>query len=226
MADEAQDSAVVEDSQSTPDTQGDSESGAPATEAPDSPDYQQRYESQQGALTQAQQEAAEYRRIVEGARQGDPQALELLGIELQDEEGLEDDEYVDPTEQKLTQIEEYLTGQQREAEARQLQEAETQWIGDQLKAAEKEAGLELSEQQVRFVTGAALADRGEDGAPNVAGAFKDFQAALEADREAYLKSKKAPKAPVGGPGEEKIDLSNDDDRKAAMARIMEVEGSE
>lgn len=204
------------------------EEGSPA-EAPEEPtiDYQKRFEDLQPELTKAQQQNAEFQRTLQAAREGNPEALDALGIEY---EAPEEEEFADPEEQlrqEVAQLREHVGTQQQQAEYAALEEQEATYIAEQIDALEKAAGIELDDQAIDFVIDRARSNRGEDGAPGVEGAFKGFASILESDRQRYLDSKKnAPKVPVGGPGEEQIDLSDPEQRQAAMVRDMEAEESE
>lgn len=206
------------------------EEGLPASEPtgpdnPDTTDYRKRFEDLQPQLTRAQEQNAEFQRIVEAARNGDTEALDILGIPYESQD--DDDEFLDPDEQLRREFEalknEHLSAKEQ-SERAQHEEQEADYIANQIDALEKKAGIELDDDGIDFVIDRARANRGHDGAPNVEAAFKGFTSVLDSHQERYLQSKKnAPKAPVGGPGEEKIDLSNDDERLKALARTFEAE---
>lgn len=190
-------------------------------------DYEKRFNDLQPQLTKAQEQNAEFQRTLQAARQGDPEAMDALGIPY---EKPEDDEFLDPEEQlrqEVAQLKEQFGTQQQQAEYAGFEEQEASYIAEQIDALEKEAGIELDDQAIDFVIDRARSNRGEDGAPDIQGAFKGFNSIIESDRKRYLESKKnAPKVPVGGPGEDKIDLSDTEQRQAAMVRDMEAEMSE
>lgn len=206
------------------------EEGTPAPEpTPDGGgepdiDYKDRYENLRPEHTRATQEAAEFRRLTEAARKGDTDALDALGIPYETDEP---DEFEDPDETLRREFEalknEHQTAKQQSEKA-QFEEQEAEYIANEIDALEKKAGVELDDDAVDFVIDRARANRAENGAPNVEQAFKGFTSVLDTHQERYLKSKNdAPKAPVGGPGEEKFDPTNDDERLAAMARTFEAE---
>jgi hypothetical protein len=177
-------------------------------------------------LTRAQQQNAEYERTVQAAREGNQEALEALGIPFE----AEDEEFLDPDEQlrqEVAQLKEQLGTQQQQAEYAEAEDMEATYIAEQIDALEKSKGIELDDEAIDFVIDNARANRGDRGEPMVQPAFERFAKVLESDRTRYLESKKnAPKAPIGGPGEEKIDLSDDDARQRAMVRDMEAEMSD
>jgi hypothetical protein len=201
------------------------ESESTDADAPETTDYRKRFEDLQPQLTQAQQQNAEFNRLVEAARQGNTEALDALGIPY--EAGEDDDEFLDPDEQLRREFEElkneHLTAKQQ-AEQTRLEDQEAEYIAGQIDSLEKKAGIELDDEAVDFVIDRARSNRGQDGRPEVEAAFKGFTSVLDTHQERYLKSKNdAPKAPVGGPGEEKFDPANDDERLKALSRAFEAE---
>lgn len=226
MADEPQ---APEETQETPPAAPEEGSPAPESAPADEPtiDYEKRFNDLQPELTKAQQQNAEFQRTLQAAREGNPEAMDALGIPY---EAPEEEEFEDPEEQlrqEFNQLKEQIGTQQQQSEYAALEEQEASYIAEQIDALEKEAGVELDDEAIDFVIDRARSNRGEDGAPDVQGAFKGFNSIIESDRKRYLDSKKnAPKVPVGGPGEEEIDLSDTEQRQAAMVRDMEAEMSE
>ena len=94
MADEpTQDPAIEQDTPAQDATQDTPEAEAPEQSEQQTQaeiDYEKRYQDLQPEYTRATQEAAQYRQIIELAQQGDPDALEILGLEAADED-TEDD---------------------------------------------------------------------------------------------------------------------------------------
>jgi len=193
-------------------------------------DYQKRFEDLQPELTKAQQQNAEFRRLYEAAQEGHPEALELLGIEQPGQPTDDDENYIDPDEQRwaeFDQLKEHLSQRDEEQEQAQIYEQEAAHIDDALDSLESELGFELSQEDVDFIVDRAVTNRGEDGLPDVTAAGKAFLKSLESARDRYMEQRKnAPKAPVGSPGEENIDLRDDESRRRELARTMESEGSE
>lgn len=226
-----------------------SEVQAPVAETPDTPvntpdtgtdgsapgapeiDWQDRYTHLQGAFTKTSQEAAEYRRVIEGLNSDDPEtrswAASQLGLELQPDEPVspetERQQYaqLDPEVQK--QLEAVLS---REAEKQQQAQAESdykairEWADGQLNSIGVPA--ELHETVL-----AAAADMEPVWTANgqqldLAGAWQHTLAFVEkfADipqvrnslLDSYQKTKQAPHvSPSGQPGVQVPDLT---DRKA------------
>jgi hypothetical protein len=190
------------------------------SESPDV-DWQERYNNLQPEYTRATQEAAQYRQIIEAARQGDPQALELLGYQVDgDEDEGDDDEYVDPDE-RINQLEQKLTEREQAEQEEALQWAEQQWLKENVDSLLEKENAQLTEHERNLLVSHATANRFEDGQPDIEGAFKLLKEANEAATKRYLESKKAPSVPVGSAGSKKFDLNDDDDRRAAMELEME-----
>lgn len=199
----------------------------PKGEAEPGSDYQKRYEDLHPQLTKAQQQNAELNRLFEAAKSGDPQALEILGLETQEDE----DEWVDPDDQLRQEVEALKAERQSEKEAKELADLEAQedkFIKGKIAELEKAKGVELSDRARALVESHARANRTDNYEPQVDEAFEAFTGEAKSTWERYLQSKKdAPRAPVGGPGEENIDLSDDDARLRAMAReFSAAEGSD
>lgn len=228
MADEPTPAPAHE--QDTP-TPAASRTEKPATESPKdgeesapAVDWEQRYSDLRPEFDRKNQllSAAEGHHGLEAQMQ----ALQQLGVQVEYEEDPEYDEYdeYEDPDDRLDRIEEALS-ERSEAEA----DAEFQWLEEQyidstLSAIEEKEGVQLSDTEARFVVTNALANRHDDGRPNLQGAFDDLKGIKSAARDEYLASKKAPRAPVGTPGEEKIDLSDTDARRKYMAEVMEAEG--
>lgn len=216
MPDEAD--SGIDQSTPTPEQSSDSRQGAPAespdsnAQTQDSTDWQSRYENQQGALTQAQQEAAQYRQIVALAQQGDPQALEYLGLSLADEEADDDEsepEFHDPRVDQLLQVE-----QQRAQEA-ELDQLESHVDGEIDRLA-KAAGIDdLSDDAKDLIFGALTP--GQDGQPDVETAFKKVTGLTDAAIKSYVEGKRRPQpAPSGSSASHQPDLDVTEQRREYM----------
>lgn len=222
MPDEATAPAVEQDT-STEVTQEETSS---AQEQTPSIDYEQRYNDLRPEFDRKNQLLA----AAEGHQGSEAQAaaLQQLGVEVEfEEEQKANDEYVDPDD-RIDQLEARIA---QEAQARQdveFQQLEAAYCEDTLKALESEADVELTEAQARLVTNDALANRDADGKPDLKGAFDELKGIRSQARDSYRQSKiAAAAAPVGTAGEEKIDLSNPEERQRYMAELLDAEeGSE
>ena len=88
----------------------------------DSTDWRKRYEDLQPAFTRVSQEASQLRQIIDAARQGDPEALEFLGLDLADTDDDEDLDFEDDEPISKAEFQEFLRQQQEQE--RQAQEQE------------------------------------------------------------------------------------------------------
>lgn len=201
------------------DTQAPEQTAAPdGTPAPESSDsqpesqtnWEERYSNLQPEYTRATQEAAQYRQIIELARQGDAEALEWLGLQLEEDEDVDDEdtepEYRDPRVDELLQLE-----QQRQAET-ELDQLES-YVEGEIDALAKSAGVEdLSDTEMDLIF-AALTP-GEDGNPDVAGAFKKVTGLRDAHIKSYVANKRrAPLAPSGSSPSHQPDLDDPEQRR-------------
>ena len=229
MADEPQgpDADEVEDS---PETESGSEQDTAANEATAStdatPDWEQRFKDTQAAYTQSQQ----FLSALQGnlGPQVQQQAFAQLGYEIPEETD-EDDAYIDEDEQlrqEVAQLREAFMAQQEAQQAEVAEAQEVEWLAESIDALERKDGTQLSAEEVELVASNALANRLDNGAPNIEGAYQALRAAQSAYQKRYIESKRAPQVTVGGAGDEKIDTSDDNARQDAMRRLMEAQLAE
>jgi hypothetical protein len=227
MADEpTPDPAVSEDTQEEAASPEETPADAPAVdwESTDNP-YKERYDNQQPTLTRTQQEAAELRQIVEGARAGDPEAIRLLGLDFVEDTEEDDDEYIDPDD-RIDRLEQQLAQREEMTQAETEEAQEMDWLAENLDTLEKKEGAELSDKEMEIVVGNALDNRLENGQPDLEGAYKALREVQADYQKSYVESKRAPRVPSGTAGTEKLDLSTDEKRQEAMLQIMQEQGSE
>ena len=226
MPDEA--TEAPENMQETP-TDAAPPEGSPATppestdEGTPDIDYRKRFEDLQPELTKAQQSRSELERTIQAAQAGDREALDALGIPYEDGDDEEFDFEDDPYEALRAEINQLKESHSSEQEQK-LQREEDAFIDNKVKELEESSKFDLTDEEFDIVRDRACGDRAPNGEPNVKGAFEAFKKIAEKAGERYLASKnEAAKAPVGSPGEEKIDPNDDDQRRALAARIMEAE---
>lgn len=204
------------------------ETPEPEAETPAETDnYEQRYNDLRSEFDRRN----EFLAAIEGRHgpEAQAQALAQAGLEIEgDDDTPEEDEYVDP-EDRLNQLEERL---QQEAEARQqseLQQKEAEWLDDRLTEISKAEGRDLEDLEVQVVLTHALSNRDpHTGEPDMDGGQKLLQSLYSTAQDRLLKSKRnASKPGVGTAGEKKYNLSDDEDRIAAMvADMQELSDSE
>jgi hypothetical protein len=169
------------------------------------------------------QETEEARRIVaalEDPRTA-PAMLAAMGYEFEeddDEDGPEiGSEYDDPRDAEIATLKQRLD-QRDQREALTLQEEEqNELLAEEMEAIEKAESKEFSPATVKFLTRQAHAS----GAP-MESVYAEFKEILAEDREAWKKSRKAPRrVSPGSPGSKTVDLTDQKQRRAAMAQAAE-----
>lgn len=159
---------------------------------------------------------------------------ERLGYDIDDAEG--DDAETDtpeaegdePDEFRDPRLDPILAEREAEQEAKRQADYEAELdqhetaITDGITAAAKADGIELTEAESDVVFDLVLALPPADDGPDVAGAYKRYQAATQADRDRWVKSKKATLAPGTQGAEETVDFNNEDQRLAFMASRAEA----
>lgn len=214
----------LEDSPQTP--EGGSQDGTPADEPEGSQaqtseiDWQKRYVDTQSAYTQTAQEAAQYRQLFEAARQGDPQALQYLGLTIEDDDDFDEE----PDEQaRLNALEnwavEQYRRQQEQEQQSQYQQMEDQHLVTQLAELEKKHG-EIDDDTLKdlYLLGQSL--RSEDGFPDLVKAYEYDQQRWEARRQKWVDSKRAPQAPSGASAAQSPDLDDAEQRRKWMQQRL------
>lgn len=209
---------VTEDAPLESTDAGGSDQGAPAE--PADTNWEDRYRNLEADHTRAAQEAAQFRQVIDLARQGDPEALDWLGLEAVDDEQDDlTDELDDPEDQmraELDQIKGHLAQQAELAQEQELAQLEEEYLIQSLSELESQHG-QLSDQEQEAILNLAFSYETDDGLPDVAGAYQAFSEASKAAQERYIESKKAPNVEAGAAGLEKVNLSDPTERlKAAV----------
>ena len=215
----------------TPANESGSETGTPATDSSEShaPDqnWEQRYQEAQAWGTRASQEAAQYRQIIDLARQGDPEALEFLGYEVPADTEDKNTEEPDLSEQ-LQQLRQMVETQQQTAQEAQ-QQAELQQAADAFYAEEfskLDPENKWSQEYRNLVAAAGDQHVAEDGLPDLQKAHEAIQSQFEELFKQRVAAKRSPQAPSGASPSHNPDLSNPEDRQAYMAqRLMEQDAN-
>ncbi|HEU5115579.1 MAG TPA: hypothetical protein VFT74_02780 [Isosphaeraceae bacterium] len=155
------------------------------------------------------------------------EALQRLGVEVeqQQEQAEEPDLFEDPTDRlqrELESIKQDLASRDEKAQMERFAQLEKDYISSTIKDLEGSENLKLTAGEKRFVENDALANRLEDGRPDLEGAMALIKENRKEAQDQYLASKKeAASAPVGAVGEEEIDLSDHNARNAWMAKEYE-----
>lgn len=227
MPDEAT-TAPENETQNSPteDAAPDLTDGAPAPESaedstPAGPDYEKRYNDMRSEFDRT--------RSVLSAAQGhqgpeaQAEALRQLGVEVEmaEQEQENDDEWTDPDD-RIEKLEQWKNQREEAEQEAHFQKLEESYIKSTLGELETKDNMKLSDREERIVVNNALANRLDDGRPDLQGAFDDLKGIKSAARDEYLVSKKAPRAPVGAAGEETIDFSkmNSEEKRQWMAEDL------
>ena len=194
--------------------------------------WQQRYEHLRPEFTRATQDRDRYRQEAEQTRQlvaalqdEDPtvrqQAAEALGVQLVEED---DTQYQDPNEQlarKLAELEQWrdeFTGTQQQQEQVAAIEAS---VEQQL---ERIGGL--SDPQKDWIVSRAIAlPPTQDGLPDIQAAHTEFQALINAEKQAWAKTKpRSAFTSAGGQEATQVpNLANREERQAWMLSRYQAE---
>lgn len=204
--------------------------GTPAEQS-ESVNYEQRYNDLRPQWDRTNQENQQLREqtqqhelAVQYLLSDDPalqaQAREYFGLEDEVEESDEDPKY-----RELSERQERLEQAEQERQRQQEIEGLEAHINEEIDRVAKESGQKLGKaarEQV-FVTALGL-DPDESGNPQIEAAFKKVTGELRQEIiDGYIESKKAPRiTPPGQSGTEKVNLSNDEERKAHMRAIYEA----
>jgi len=229
MPDEATEAPAVDETQDTP---TETAEDTPEVEAPEQSeqqtqeevDYEKRYQDLQPEYTRATQEAAQYRQIIELAQQGDRDALELLGLEVEEQDTEDED-----SDQPITRAE-WQQYQDQQAQERQADESEQAFNDDlwaAVEAIEEKEGREISDEEASVLRDSAIAQVVRGGTFDLSQTWDALRAQDKEAVERYVNSKKqARTAPLGSAGDRKIDTSTPEGRKAAIAEIAEANFSD
>lgn len=205
------------------DTSQVSEVSEETTESQDSKapevDWQERYSNLQPEYTRATQEAAQYRQIVELARQGDPQALDYLGIQLDDDDEDEMDE-IERLERLESAFVNRLQAEQEQQERQEYEQAETAYLSSQLDELENKHG-KIDDNDLEALYYLAQSLRDENGFPNLIKAFEYDSKRLESQRARWVESKRSPQAPSGASASHQVDLDDPNQRREYLAQRVQ-----
>lgn len=227
MPDEA--TAPVEE-QETPSSAA-SEEEIPAEEAPAEIDWKQRAEVAEKRhsdlvpeYTRGQQQLAAIRG--DHGTEAQVEALRQYNVEVEmAEEAEEDDPFEDPTErlEKRLEAQEQKFAQREEAEQQaHFEQLEANYITSTLGEIAGNEGVKLSDTEKKIIKNNALANRLEDGRPDLQGAFDDLKGIKSAAAEEYRASKNTPVPPIGSAGEDKIDLRDPKAKRDFIQRDFEA----
>lgn len=116
---------------------------------------------------------------------------------------------------------------QQEAEARlnaqhDFEQAQISAVNIGIEALEKSTGRDFSQEEVDLVGDLSMRMLDEQGVPQVEDAYERLAGVIAARREATPRKRAVRPAPSGRPGEEEVDLSDQDTRRRALAAEIEA----
>lgn len=191
-------------------------------DSPPAVDYQKRYDDLVPEYTRGQQLIAAARG--DHGPEAQVQALQQLGVTVQqaEEEAKDDDPFEDPYESRIEKLEQKLASKEEQEEVAQFQKLEREYIDSTIGELESKENIKLTDKEKRFVKSDGLANRLEDGRPDLQSAFNEVIAYRKETLAGHVASKKAAQAPVGAAGEEKIDFSDPEQKRKYMAEQFEA----
>lgn len=192
-------------------------------------DWEKRYNDLRPEFDRTTQEAAQYRRLIEGLNHEDPDtrqaAAEALGIEFVDtddtpeeEDDSDDDLYADPVARRRLEAIEQRFAEQEQARQEAAEQARVDAAMAQVN--EQMTGLGLSsEDDQALVLGVALQlPHTPEGLPDIQAAYDRLVARDNERMKSWASSKRgAHVSPVGTSGTQVPDLDDPEQRVAWMA---------
>lgn len=194
-----------------------------STDSTDSIDWEKRYSDLQPEYTRATQEASQYRRIIEAARQGDAEALEFLGLDLADTD--DDDSDFDADEPiSKAEFQDFLRQQQEQQE---LAAQEAEWeqraeehVDETLNKIDPEGKFDA--EYIQFLLGAA--EPNDEGLPDIESAHQRFEQFVEARRKEWVDTKRTFRAPGGASPSKQPNLDDPEERREYLAQQLLANG--
>lgn len=184
--------------------------------------YEKRYNDLRPQYDRTQSELKQYRDFIESLQNEETQAqaLQALGLALDDED--EDELDLSDPDVQIAEIREYLQAQENQRAEQYHEELLDQYVDQELDRIEKEVGSKLSDDHQALLYSIASSNPDEDGLPDFDYANKALSGWGEANRKAYLESKKAERLEVGTAGTKELKLDNPTERADALAEMIEA----
>lgn len=185
--------------------------------------WQKRYEDLRPEFDRTRQQLSQVEQQAQQlqALQQDPDALAAflsqLGYEI--DGGDEPQEFLDPNEQKLSELERE-TAEMRAWREQQEQQAHLAQLESAVEAEMSELGIPEDAEVLRnmLVSRAVALPATENGRPDIKGAWAELQQLEQHFQQQWAQSKRAPSVPaVGQPGTQAPNLDNPEERIAWMA---------
>lgn len=207
-------------------------------------ELEEQYGNLRPEFTRTTQRLSEYEQLFEALQDPERQAetLAQFGLELDTgpaDTGAPDDEFVDPLEKEVAELREWKANleSERELEAKtaqeaQLLEARDEYVDEAIEFIEKQPNIpKFSNKEKEVLGNLAIAMTGEDGVPDVQGAYNALygeESVLEAARSRWIDSKTgAIQAPRGAAVSSETRPTNRRERVAYMdERVAALEAQQ
>lgn len=147
------------------------------------------------------------------------QLMAQWGYEVEEPEPQYEADPTDELRQQIAELAEWKNAQEQQRQQAEQLDQITASVNDQFKA----TAPDLDDATREWVTTRALnMDPRDDGMPNIAGAYQDFQAWEAQQQQKWEQARKRPRAPQIPPGGQAgTDAPNLDDREARRAWMAE-----
>ena len=123
---------------------------------------------------------------------------------------------------------EYLAGQQEQQQLQAAQDHDINYLDHTFGQIEQQIGRELTENEVRLLTGAALVNRDEHGFPNVQAAWELAQQIEQDNQKRWATTKRAPHMSATGEQATHVPSLDTLEQRAdyARQRVAQLEAEE
>jgi hypothetical protein len=186
----------------------------------------QSHAEERQAFEQAQQQFAEQQQFLSAITQ-DPDLLQQIQDYLAGEDNPDSDEFVDPFEAKLAEIEQRQAAIEQREYQQQMQALTEQALTADLEEVTKlNGGQELTQDELEVLGYFVKPD--QNGIPRIdIPGWQKQTALLEARQKRWVDGKTAAPSPPpssGQPGSEKFDITNKESRVRHLAALLQREG--
>lgn len=183
-------------------------------------DYTRKRQADSQAAREAQERAEQYDQLFQALQNPETQAeaLAALGFDLEDG-AQEPGQEPDPTEQMLSEWEQFKSQQAEQQQVAELDALEQQ-LNAEITEQAKHLGLNDAQHEWIFDRMLAIPPK-DDGSPDVGQAVKDFEELAQWAQEKYVNSKReAAQAPAGSSGQAKVDMADEGARVGRLAALI------
>lgn len=205
----------------TPETPDTSTEAAPVEETPPTPvNYEERYNSLRPEFDRRNQRLSEFEALL-----NDPNALAARLQELAPEQDPPDDDdeylYEDPVaRQRLAELEARLERNEKAEQADRERGETSAHITSELESLEEEFDDELNQKESDWIGNFALANRDENGKPDVRLAYQTYTELIDGRNAKYVQGKKSPQVKSGPGAAKTVNLDDPREREDYITRRL------